>query len=81
MTSEGGRETRVRYRFSPLERRGMIAGWRGGQIAAVAVGLVIGVLSIRSRPSVAGVALALVGLAAGVVGVHREPTAAGPRSG
>ena len=66
MTSEGGRETRVRYRFSPLERRGMIAGWRGGQIAAVAVGLVIGVLSIRSRPSVAGVALALVGLAAGV---------------
>jgi len=32
----------------------MIAGWRGGQIAAVAAGLVIGVLSIRSRPSVIG---------------------------
>jgi hypothetical protein len=44
----------------------MIAGWRGGQIAAVAAGLVIGVLSIRSRPSVIGVILAIVGLGSGM---------------
>jgi hypothetical protein len=44
----------------------MIAGWRGGQIAAVAVGLVIGVLSIRSRPSVIGVILAIIGLGSGM---------------
>ena len=36
---------RVRYRFSPLERRGIIAGWRGGQIASVAVCLVVAVLA------------------------------------
>ncbi len=54
------RTERVRYRFSPLERRGVIAGWRGGQIAAVAVGLVVGVLVLRSRPSVAGILIALV---------------------
>jgi hypothetical protein len=57
---------RVRYRFSPLERRGVIAGWRGGQIASVAGGLVFGVLSVRSRPSVVGVVLALGGLGVGV---------------
>jgi hypothetical protein len=57
---------RVRYRFSPLERRGVIAGWRGGQIASVAGGLLIGVLSVRSRPSVEGVVLALAGVCAGV---------------
>lgn len=57
---------RVRYRFSPLERRGVIAGWRGGQIAAVASSLVIGVLALRWRPSVVGVLAAVVALAVGV---------------
>ena len=57
---------RVHYRFSPLERRGVIAGWRGGQIAAVASGLVIGVLAIRWSPTVVGVLVAVVGLAIGV---------------
>jgi hypothetical protein len=66
VVTDRGKDARVRYRFSPLERRGLIAGWRGGQIASVAVGLVIGVLSIRSRPSVAGVALAGVGLGCGM---------------
>jgi hypothetical protein len=57
---------RVPYRFSPLERRGVVAGWRGGQIASVAAGLVLAVLSLRSRPSVGGIVLAVVSVAAGV---------------
>ena len=57
---------RVRYRFSPLERRGVIAGWRGGQIASVAVSLVFAVIALRSRPTVGGIALAAVGLGCGV---------------
>jgi len=44
----------------------MIAGWRGGQIASVAAGLLVGVAAIRARPSVGGVALALAGLASGL---------------
>ncbi|MHB1710404.1 MAG: SCO6880 family protein [Acidimicrobiales bacterium] len=58
---------RMRYRFGPLERRGLIAGWRGGQIGSVAAGLLLGVLALRSHPSVTGVIGALscagVGLA------------------
>lgn len=57
---------RTRYRFGPLERRGLIAGWRGGQIASVAGGLVVAVLVLRSRPSVASVAVALVAVVGGV---------------
>ncbi len=41
----------------------MIAGWRGGQITAVAVGLVAGVLALRTRPSVTGVLFALASVA------------------
>lgn len=54
----------IRYRFGPLERRGLIAGWRSGQIACVSVGLLAAVVVLRRQPSVAGVAgaLALVGL-------------------
>ena len=61
---DGTRE-RVHYRFGPLERRGLIAGWRGGQIASVAGGLVLAVLSLRARPTVPGllVAVAVVGAA------------------
>jgi Putative type VII ESX secretion system translocon, EccE len=57
---------RVRYRFPPLERRGVIAGWRGGQVAAVAAGLVLAVLSVRSRPSLSGVMVAVLMVAASV---------------
>jgi hypothetical protein len=60
------RSDRVRYRFSPLERRGVIAGWRGGQIASVAVSLVLAVVDLRSRPTVGGIALALAGVGVGV---------------
>jgi hypothetical protein len=57
---------RAQFRFPPLERRGLIAGWRGGQIAAVAAGLLVGVVAIRNQPSVGGVALAIIGLVAGL---------------
>ncbi|HEY5098003.1 MAG TPA: SCO6880 family protein, partial [Acidimicrobiales bacterium] len=63
---EGLGPERVRYRFSPLERRGVIAGWRGGQIAAVASSLVVGVLALRSRPSAVGVLVALAAVGLGV---------------
>lgn len=55
-----------RYRFGPLERRGLVAGWRGGQIAAVAGGLSVGILALRSRPSVLSVLAAAVAVAGGV---------------
>ncbi len=61
MTGEGSGTPpgRVRYRFPPLERRGVIAGWRGGQVATVAAGLVLAVLAVRSRPSLSGVVVAV----------------------
>lgn len=58
---------RVHYRFGPLEQRGLIAGWRGGQIAVVAAGLVLGVFALRSTPSVGGAAGAFTCAAIGVV--------------
>jgi Putative type VII ESX secretion system translocon, EccE len=61
-----GRGHRVRYRFPPLERRGVIAGWRGGQIATVATGLVLAVLAVRAGPSALGVVVAVVTVAAAV---------------
>ncbi len=64
--SEGAR-SRVRYRFPPLERRGVIAGWRAGQVAAVAAGLVLAVLSLRSRPSLPGVLVAVAWVGGAVV--------------
>jgi hypothetical protein len=64
--AERNRSDRVRYRFSPLERRGVIAGWRGGQIASVAVSLVWAVVALRSHPTVGGIALAVVGVGVGV---------------
>jgi len=54
------------YRFGPLERRGVVAGWRGGQIAVVALGLVVAVAIVRGSASPGGVALAFVAVAAGV---------------
>jgi len=56
----------VGYRFPPLERRGVIAGWRGGQIAAVATGLLLAVLALRAGPSAAGVVAAVVIVSAAV---------------
>jgi hypothetical protein len=61
-----GREPRVRYRFPPLERRGVIAGWRAGQVGAVAVSLMLAVLSVRSRASLGGVVVAVLLVGGGV---------------
>jgi hypothetical protein len=58
--------TPVRYRFSPLERRGIIAGWRGGQIASVAGSLVLAVILLRARPTIGGLALAVSVVGCGV---------------
>jgi uncharacterized membrane protein YeaQ/YmgE (transglycosylase-associated protein family) len=68
VTADGstGAAHRVRYRFPPLERRGVVAGWRAGQIGAVAAGLVLAVLAVRSRPSLAGVVVAVSLVGAGV---------------
>lgn len=62
------REERASYRFGPLERRGVLAGWRGGQVAVVAASLVVAVLLVRSSrpgPGLAGaVGVVVVGLVA-----------------
>ncbi|HMK63206.1 MAG TPA: SCO6880 family protein [Acidimicrobiales bacterium] len=52
-------DEQARYRFGPLERRGLVAGWRGGQLLAVSCGLALAVLVLRHRPSVGGVAMAV----------------------
>jgi hypothetical protein len=52
-------ERSSRYRFGPRERAGALAGWRGGQIMTVAVGLVFGVLVLRWEPNAVGVAAAV----------------------
>ena len=49
----------ARYRFGPRERSGVLAGWRGGQIVTVSVGLVFGVLALRWEPNAAGVGAAI----------------------
>jgi len=51
-----------KYRFGPLEQRGLIAGWRGGQVAVVAAGLVVGVLALREHADPIGVVLAVLAL-------------------
>jgi hypothetical protein len=61
MAAEG-----TRYRFGPLERRGLVAGWRGGQIASVAGGLIVAVLVLRSRPTPASIVVALVTVVGGI---------------
>ena len=40
-----------RYRIGPLERRGVLAGWRGGQLAVVAIGLVVAVALLHVLPT------------------------------
>lgn len=47
-----------RYRFGPLERRGLLAGLRGSQLAILFVTGIAAVVALRSSPSVVGVAIA-----------------------
>lgn len=55
-----------RYRFGPRSTRGLIAGWRGGQIAAVAVGALLALGALRSVGGAEGAVLALFLAGAGV---------------
>jgi hypothetical protein len=57
---------RPRYRFGPLERRGLIAGWRGGQIAAVAGGLAVAVVVLHGHSSLLRVLVAVSAVGASV---------------
>lgn len=58
-------DSTVRYKFGPLERRGLVAGWRGGQIATMGGALLVAVVVVRVEGSLVGVlsALVVVGLA------------------
>ena len=58
--------TETRYRFGPLERRGLIAGLRGGQIASLAVGLAAALLALRSGPGVWPVVVAVTTVLSGI---------------
>ncbi len=57
-----------RYRFGPLERRGVLAGLRGPQIVILAVTGVLVVVSLRTLPPAAGLAVGLTTLVVGVGG-------------
>jgi hypothetical protein len=52
------KEARGRYRFGPLERRGLIAGWRGGQIAVIAIGVILAIAVLHRRPTMPTIAIA-----------------------
>ena len=55
-----------RYRFNPLEQRGLIAGLQAGQLAVIGAAALLAVGVLRSAPSGAGVLLAaaVLGVAA-----------------
>jgi hypothetical protein len=49
-----------RYRFGPLERRGLLAGLRGPQIVVVGVSAIAAVVALRSLAPGAGAAIAVM---------------------
>lgn len=51
------------YRFGPLQRQGLVAGWRTGQVLVVAAALVVAVAALRAAPNLAGAAGALAAVA------------------
>lgn len=57
-----------RYRFGPLERRGVLAGLRGSQLVILGVTGVVVVVSLRALPPASGFAVALATLLLGVGG-------------
>ena len=59
-------EESARYQLGPRSRRGLVAGWRGGQLTAVGAGLVAGVLLFRSLGGAGGALLAFVSVASAV---------------
>ena len=56
-----------RYRFGPLDRRGVVAGLSAGQVVSVAGGLVVAVVGLRVAPAAAGAAVAALAIAGGVL--------------
>jgi hypothetical protein len=52
-----------RYRFGPLERRGIIGGLRKAQAVLLAVGLAVGVMALRVAPNGPNALLAFAALA------------------
>ena len=55
-----------RYRFGPLERRGVLMGLRAGQLGVVGTAIVVAVVALSSAPSASGLGLAaLVGASRG----------------
>jgi hypothetical protein len=59
-------DERLTYSFGPLERRGLLGGVAGGQVAALVLGAVTAVVSLDRAPSAGGVfgAMLACGLAA-----------------
>ncbi len=64
----------IHYRFGPLERRGLVAGLRGGQIALLSFAGLLDVVVLRHTPSLTGVFVALVVLVV-AVGLATWPVA------
>lgn len=68
MTADPASTTRThRYRFAPLHRPGVVAGFRGGQLAVVAGGLVAAVGAIRWSASLAGLVGATLAVTAAIL--------------
>ena len=59
MTDDGGR-----YRFPPLERRGLIAGVSGTQLVVAGVGGLVAVAALRLLPGAAGALVAILDVGA-----------------
>ncbi|HEV2360734.1 MAG TPA: SCO6880 family protein, partial [Acidimicrobiales bacterium] len=58
-------ETPRTYRLGGREKRGLLAGWRGGQVASVAMSLVFAVGALRALGGAAGAVVALASVLCG----------------
>ncbi len=59
-------ETRLTYRFGPLERRGLLGPFRLGQAVLLTVGAVVAIASLDLAPNGTGAVLAVLAFALGV---------------
>jgi hypothetical protein len=53
-------DSRLSYRFGPLERRGLLGPVRAGQAGSLAIGMLIAIVVLDQSPSAAGVLIALL---------------------
>ncbi|MBV9466653.1 MAG: hypothetical protein JO169_11115, partial [Solirubrobacterales bacterium] len=51
--------TRLRFRFGPLERRGMLGPVRAGQAALLAAGALVAIAVLDQAPSAGGALVAI----------------------